>query len=108
MPLDGNKGVTFFAISQNDAQATKKFCDEYGGAFTTLLDEKGYRVSNAHGLINVLAIFLIESGGAVKASRMGFGKKDLETIATGLVSRKKMAPAAHFRPEEVILKHKPD
>jgi hypothetical protein len=53
----GGEGVTFFAISQNDAQATNKFCKEYGITFTTLIDEKCYRVSNAYGLINVPTIF---------------------------------------------------
>jgi hypothetical protein len=76
----------------------------YGKTFV----EKGYRVSNAYGLINVPTIFLIDSGGTVKVRCMGFGKKDRETIAAELASRKKMAPAAFFRPDEVILEHKPD
>jgi hypothetical protein len=38
---------------------------------------------------------------------MGFDKKDLESIAGELAERKKMAPAAVFRPAESVPDHKP-
>jgi peroxiredoxin len=103
----GGEGVTFFAISQDDARATKEFREEYGVTFTTLIDEQGYPVSNAYGLTNVPTIFLIETSGTVKVSCVGFGKKELETIAEELANRKKTAPAALFRPDEVIPANKP-
>jgi len=36
-----------------------------------LIDEKGYRVSNAYGLINVAAIFLIDKSGARQQEENG-------------------------------------
>lgn len=103
----GGDGLTFLGISQDDMRATKEFCKEYGITFPTLLDENGYPVSNAYGLTNVPTIFLIEPDGTVEVSSMGFDKKDLETIAKRLAERKKMAPAALFRPDEVIPAYKP-
>jgi peroxiredoxin len=103
----GGDGVTFLGISQDDARDTKDFAKQYGATFPMTLDEKGYPVSNAYGLTNVPTIFLIETDGSVKVSCMGFDKKDLETIASELASRRKMAPAALFRADESVPANKP-
>lgn len=103
----GSGGATFLGISQDDARATKSFASEYGVTFPMVLDEDGYPVSNAYGLTNVPTIFLIEADGKVKVSSMGFDKKDLETIASQLAERKKIALAPLFQPNEVIPANKP-
>ena len=104
----GGDGVTLLGISQNDARATGKFAKEYGVTFPLVIDdENGYLVSNAYGLTTVPTIFLIETDGTVKISCMGFDKKDLESIATELAERKKIALAPLFRPDEVIPANKP-
>jgi peroxiredoxin len=105
----GGDGVTFLGISQDDARDTKEFATEYGATFPMLLDEKKnrYLVSNAYALTNVPTIFLIEPGGKVKVSSMGFDRKDLEDIANALAERKKLAPAALFPPKESVPAHKP-
>jgi len=105
----GGDGVTFLGISQDDANDTKEFAKEFGATFSMVLDEKqkGYLASNAYGLTSVPTIFLIETDGTVKISCMGFDKKDLESIAAELAGRKKIAPAALFRPDETVPAHKP-
>jgi peroxiredoxin len=105
----GGENVTFLGISQDDARDTKDFAKEFGITFPMLLDEKqkGYPVSNAYGLNSVPTIFLVEPDGTVKISCMGFDKKDLESIAKELAERKKIAPAALFRPDESVPAHKP-
>ena len=97
----------FLGVSQDDARATKGFASEYGVTFPLLLDPDGYAVSNAYGLTNVPTIFLIESGGKVKVSSTGFDKQDLETIASELAERRKIALAPLFRPDEVVPANKP-
>ena len=103
----GGEGVTFLGISQDDARSTKEFAAEYGVSFPIALDEKGYPASNAYALTNVPTIFLIEADGTVGVSSMGFDKKDLETIASKLAERGKIAPAALFRPDEKVPANKP-
>lgn len=105
----GGDGVTFLGISQDDARDTKEFAKEFGATFPMLLDEKqkGYSASNAYGLTNVPTIFLVETNGKVKISCMGFNKKNLEEIAAALAERKKMPPAALFRPDESVPASKP-
>ena len=103
----GGDGVTFLGISQDDARATKEFCKEYGITFPSVIDERGYPVSNAYGLTNVPTTFLIDPDGSIEVSCMGFGKKDLEAIAGELAGRKKAARAPLFRPDEVVPDYKP-
>jgi len=104
----GDDGVTFLGISQDDARDTRDFAKEFGVTFPMLIDdEDGYIVSNAYGLTSVPTIFLIDTGGTVKVSSMGFDKKDLETIAAELAQRRKIALAPLFRPDEVVPINKP-
>jgi peroxiredoxin len=103
----GADGATFLGISQDDARSTKEFAGEYGVSFPMVMDEKGYPVSNAYALTNVPTIFLIEPDGSVKVSSTGFDKKDLETIGRELAERRKIAPAALFRPDENVPENKP-
>jgi peroxiredoxin len=104
----GGDDVTFLGISQDDARSTKDFVREYGVTSPVVLDdEKSYPVSNAYGLTMVPTIFLIDTDGTAKISCMGFDKKDLETIASDLAKRRKIAPAALFRPDENVPANKP-
>ena len=103
----GGDGVTLLGVSQDDARSTKEFMSEYGVTFPMMLDEKGYPVSNAYGLTSVPTIFLIEPDGAVRVSSTGFDRKDLETIARELAERRRIAPAALFRPDEKVPANKP-
>jgi peroxiredoxin len=105
----GGGNVTFLGISQDDARATKDFAEEFGVTFPMLLDEKkkAYPASNAYGLTSVPTIFLVETGGTVKISCMGFDKKDLESIARELAEQKQLTPSALFRSDESVPAHKP-
>ena len=103
----GASGATFLGISQDDARATKSFASEYGVTFPMVLDENGYAVSNAYGLTIVPTIFLIEPGGKVKVSSMGFDKKDLESIGSELAERRKIGLSPLFHPDEVVPANKP-
>ena len=103
----GKDGVTFLGVSQNDANDSTKFAQQYGVTFPTLLDAKGYPASNAYGLTNVPTIFLIDTDGSVKVSSMGFAKADLEAIADTLADRRKVARAPIFLPSESVPAYKP-
>jgi peroxiredoxin len=103
----GGDGATFLGISQDDARTTKSFASEYGVTFALALDDKGYPASNAYGLTTVPTIFLIDTDGKVKVMCVGFDKKGLETIATELAERQKIAPTPLFRPGESVPAHKP-
>jgi peroxiredoxin len=103
----GGDGATFLGISQDDARGTKSFASESGVTFPMALDDRGYPASNAYGLTSVPTVFLIDTDGKVKLICMGFDKKSLETIATELAERRKVAPTPLFHPGESVPAHKP-
>jgi len=119
----GSSGAAFLAISQDDADATREFCAEYGVTFAALVDdERGYAVSNVYGLTNVPSIFFIAPGGDVKFSSIGFDRSKLESMWSALASSQAPAqrssqPASPpglqraatglFRPGEVVPDFKP-
>jgi peroxiredoxin len=100
-------GVTFLAVSQDDAGDTKAFNKEYGVKFPTLLDPQGYPVSNAYGLTSVPTILLVGADGKVLVSEMGFSKGDLETIADELAERRKVPLVPLFRQDESVPAQRP-
>jgi peroxiredoxin len=101
------QNISVVSISQDDARSTKKFNQEYGVTFPTLLDDNGYTASNAYGLTNVPTIFLIAPDGKVKISLMGFDKVGLEKIAGELAQHQKISSAPLFLPSEAVPAYKP-
>ncbi|MBS1873857.1 MAG: TlpA family protein disulfide reductase [Acidobacteria bacterium] len=84
-------------VSQDDAEATSEFREEYGVTFSTLLDEeeRGYPASNRYGIEYVPTLFLVEPSGEISMSGTGFCKRDLESIGCRIG-----VPA--FRPGEKV------
>jgi peroxiredoxin len=76
------RGIPIYAISQDDAESTREFHQEFGITIPTLLDEeeKGYPASNAYGLSHVPSLFLIEPDGKISQASMGFDKRALEQL----------------------------
>ncbi len=81
-----NRGVRLFAVSQDDAPATREFHQEFGITMPTLLDSArfGYPASNAYGLSHVPSMFLIERDGSISWSLVGFNRKELEALGEKL------------------------
>jgi len=75
-----------FAVSQDDAEATREFHQEFGVTMPTLLDSArfGYPASNAYGLSHVPSMFFIEPDGNISWSSVGFVRKDLEALGEKL------------------------
>jgi peroxiredoxin len=77
-------GIAIIGVSQDKAEATREYNDEFGVTFPTLLDDAGYSVSNAFGLYTVPSLFLIEPDGTISLAGCGFVKKDLEALGQRL------------------------
>ena len=76
-------GLRLVGVSQDEAKLTGQFAERFGVTFPLLLDlaKEGYRASNAYGLTNVPAIFVVEPDGAISHSWMGFSRADFEKLA---------------------------
>ena len=70
------------AVSQDDAEATGEFNDEFRISLETLLDSEddGYPVSNAYRITHVPAMFLIEQDGSIGDVIQGFVKRQIAAI----------------------------
>ena len=103
----GGGNVTFWAVSQDDAEDTREFLDKYGVKFPALLDQKGYPVSNQYGITNVPTVFAIGTDGRIEVSSVGFSKSDVEKIGA-LAARATGRPEKSvFAPGENVPEHKP-
>jgi peroxiredoxin len=71
-----------FAVSQDDAKATREFHREFGITMPTLLDSAGdrYPASNAYGLTHVPSMFLIERDRNISWSEIGFERKEIQAL----------------------------
>ena len=81
-----NGSVPIYAISQDDAESTREFHQEFGISLPTLLDkeEENYPASNAYGLSHVPSMFLVEADGKISQSFMGFDKREIERLGERL------------------------
>jgi len=86
-----------FTISQDDADATREFNQEFGITMPALLDSArlGYPASNAYQLSHVPSMFLVEPDATISWSSIGFIKKDLEALGAKL-------GVQPFRPEDRV------
>ena len=103
----GDKKVTLWAISQDDAPDTRDFNREFEITFTGLIDDNGYRVSNRYGITNVPTLFLVGTDGKIRVSETGFSKKDLEQIAKEYAAASGKSATALFKPSDIVPDYKP-
>lgn len=95
--LAAGSPLQVIGISQDDRASAEQFNRRFGVTFRTLLDESkaGYPVSNAFGISNVPALFLVEPDGHVGQVINGFSKRDLEALG-------QRAGVQTFRAEESV------
>jgi peroxiredoxin len=73
--------LKLWAVSQDDADDTRQFAQQYGITFDTLIDAYPYDVSNAYGIVSVPTTFIVEADGKISLSDNGFSKDSLNQIA---------------------------
>jgi peroxiredoxin len=77
--IHAGRGLRVYGISQNGAQDTREFAQEYGLQFPMLLDSEDDRfpASNAYGISHVPTTFLVEPDGMVGRVIEGWIKQDI-------------------------------
>lgn len=79
--LDRLKALRVYLVSQDDRRRTEAFQAEYGAHSPSLYDPAdAYEASNAFGITHVPSMFLVEPGGAISWSSVGFYRSDLEAL----------------------------
>ena len=103
----GTAPITIWGISQDDAQDTNEFRQEFEITFPALIDTDRYDVSNDYRITNVPTLFLINPSDTIALSETGFSKPGLEKIAAEFAAVSKTPPSAFFAPSEIVPNHKP-
>lgn len=98
---------TVVSVSQDDAADTQAFNREFGITFPTLLDAKGYPVSNAYGLTNVPTIFLISPQKEIETSIVSWSRADMEDLNKVLAGIAGVPAAQIFTPADRVPDFKP-
>jgi peroxiredoxin len=95
--IHASGGMRIFGISQNDADDTREFNQEFGIAFPTLLDSEdhGFPASNDYGISSVPTLFLVETDGKIARVIEGWQKREMELLAAP-------AMASLFRPGDYV------
>jgi peroxiredoxin len=75
-------GIRVFLISQDDNSRTSAFQREFDAPDPALYDpaDDGYPASNSFGITHVPSMFLVEPGGAIGWSSVGFIKSEMEEL----------------------------
>ena len=79
--------LSILAVSQDDPETTKRFSEDLGVAIPTLYDEEPWAASEAVGLTNVPAFFLIGKEGLVRDAVIGFQRHKMEEFAALAANR---------------------
>ena len=103
----GADGTEVWGISQDKADDSQRFMQEYGVTFPVLLDPEPYETSQAYGLTHVPTVFLIAPDGRVEVGCDGFSKSDLLRIHKKLSERSANKLPALFQPAERVPEFKP-
>jgi peroxiredoxin len=89
--------LQIYGISQNDADDTREFNQEFGVTFPTLLDteENGFPASNDYGISSVPTLFLVDANGAIANVTEGWRRKDMDLLGA-------RTGASLFRPGDYV------
>ncbi|HLY17277.1 MAG TPA: TlpA disulfide reductase family protein [Bryobacteraceae bacterium] len=89
--------LTIYGVSQDDAETTREFSQEFGISFPMLLDteESGYPASNAYSVGHVPSLVLVERDGNIAWGLEGFNKREFVAMAA-------QAGVSPFGPDEDV------
>ncbi|MGO9255535.1 MAG: peroxiredoxin family protein [Bryobacteraceae bacterium] len=75
-------GLPVYGISQNDAEDTREFMQEFGVTFPMLLDseDSDFPASNAYGISSVPTMFVVGRDGKLSRVLEGWQKAEVERL----------------------------
>jgi peroxiredoxin len=95
--IHASGSLPIYGISQNDAEDTREFMQEFGVSFPMLLDSEDadFPASNAYGISSVPTMFLVERDGTLSRALEGWQKAEMDRLGA-------LAGMAIFRPGDNV------
>ena len=100
-------GLSVVSVSQDDPETTARFYEDLGVAIPTLYDPEPWEASEAVGLTNVPAFFLVGRNRVIRDAAVGFQRHKMEEFAELAADRAGRRRAALFLPGEEVPALKP-
>ncbi len=100
-------GLSVVAVSQDDRETTARFYRDLNVAIPTLYDPDPWEASEAVGLTNVPAFFVVGKDGFLRDSAVGFQRHKMEEFARLAADRAGRRGVALFSPGEDVPAMKP-
>jgi peroxiredoxin len=102
------KNVQVVGVSQDSAQDTAAYAKQFGITFPLALDDaKKYPASSAYQLTNVPSLFLVNPGGEIEVSSVGWSRDDLQSISDKLADTLAATKVTLVRAEDNVPAFKP-
>lgn len=92
-------GLRVLGISQDDAEQTRDYRDEFGATFPHLLDE-GFAVSRAYDPDFVPTGFLIDAHGEIVETLVAWQSQRVNELASNIAARLSVTAQTIVRPED--------
>ena len=100
-------GLSVLAVSQDNPETTARFYEDLNVAIPTLYDPDPWEASEAVGLTNGPAFFVVGTDGLVRDASVGFQRHKMEEFAKLAADRAGGRGAALFLPGENVPALKP-
>lgn len=85
-----------WGIEQDPEGEAKDFVRRKNLKMTVLIEDEPYPVSNSYGITNVPTLFLIDAGGQIRKTSVGFARDEISEIAAELARAAGVKPPALF------------
>ncbi|HVB34283.1 MAG TPA: TlpA disulfide reductase family protein [Patescibacteria group bacterium] len=102
-----NDPVEIWAISQDNANKSRKFREQFGVSFPIALDGEQFPASKSCGFSNVPTILLIDRAGQILHRFSGFSRADLIRLSEEIAKLIGRPPAPVFLAGELVPEIKP-
>lgn len=102
--LYGGRGVRVVGVSQNDADSSRRFYEQYGGAtFDLLFDpEPAFAASNAWGVEAVPHLALVDPDRRVRRVRTGWSRKEMEELGRSIAEARNLPVTTVVPPDDPV------
>lgn len=99
--------VEFWGISQDDAEKSRQFTEQFGVSFPIALDSDGYPASKSYVFTHVPTILLIDRDGKIRLRFSGFSKAEMIRLSEEIASLTARQPEPVFLANESVPDAKP-
>lgn len=99
--------VAVWGISQDNAEKSRLFCEQFGVTFPLAIDGQGFPASKSYGFVQVPSIFLIDREGRIRFRFSGFSKSGLIRLSTEIANFVGRPPVPAFLPSELVPEMRP-